>query len=126
MVKSSSPMSRPGVEAGTSTYWSLPLNRTAEPTRPGTCKGRNSGSSKVNQADRPAGTGAQWGWAQRGRPRTANPAHQQSSIHQREFDVVNGSVILNREIQGCDLLSHLGALHIEHKLPPDREGQQTL
>src|ERR1022692_647685 len=64
MVKSSSPMSRPGVEAGTSTYWSLPLNRTAEPTRPGTCKGRNSGSSKVNQADRPAGTGAQWGWAQ--------------------------------------------------------------
>ncbi|SPF34565.1 hypothetical protein SBA4_1510004 [Candidatus Sulfopaludibacter sp. SbA4] len=67
MVKSSSPTARPGVEAGTSTNWSLPLKRAAEPTRPGTRSGWNIGSSKVNHADRFGGTGAQRGWAAMGR-----------------------------------------------------------
>src|SRR5437588_992168 len=64
IVKSSSPIFRPGVPAGSSMYWSLPLKRSAEPASPGTRSAWKSGSSKVNQADKPAGTGAQRGCAE--------------------------------------------------------------
>src|ERR1017187_6361726 len=139
MVKSSSPTSKPGVDAGISKYWSMPLKRSAEPTKPGTRWGRwspgwrNSGSSKVNHAEMPGGAETQPGWAGAGEdtPRSAaRQAHRPRVrigsilVDQRELDVVDGGIVADGEIERCHFLGELRPLHIQQKVPGQHPGKQ--
>src|ERR1022692_2149997 len=139
MVKSPSPTSRPGVEAGISKYWSIPLKRSAEPTIPGTRWGRcapgwrNRGSSKVNHAEMPGSAEAQPDWAGAGQGIATSAARQAHPprisiapilVDQRELDVVDGGIVADYEIEKSHFVGVLRPLHIQQKVPPDSPRKQ--
>src|ERR1035438_3619860 len=141
MVKSSSPTSRPGVEAASSKYWSMPLKRSAEPTKPGTRWGRcapgwrNIGSSKVNQVIIPGGAAAQPDWACAGYDIPSSTARQAHSagisisitlVDQRELDVVHRGIVADGEIDRRYFIGGLRALHIQQERPVDLLRKQNL